>query len=227
MSESLSPEERLFKVIQQGKRTTGQDSGVREKKNDGWLDRSKRFIASYTGGKPGADWKKSLLSRIKWPELEPENINRVLAVVFGIVFVFTICAALKKNKDVAAIAAAVSRIKVSSEEGKKRVEPLKELSFYLKEIRKRDVFHSGVGAPSGESVQKSSEPLVKAPENLKLQGISWGDVPKAMILWQSGKDSKMYFLVEGQALGTTGFKVTKISKSTVTVDDGKEETVLL
>ncbi len=227
MSETLSPEERLFKVIQQGKRAAGKDSGVPEKKKDGWLERSRRFIASHTAGKAGSDWKKSVLARIKWPELEPENINKVLAVVLGVVLVFAVHATFGKRKDVAAIATAVSRIKVSPEEGKKRVEPLKELSFYLNGVRGRDLFRSGVAAPSFESVQKSSEPVAKAPESLKLQGISWGDVPKAMILWQSGKDSKMYFLVEGQALGTTGFKVTKISKSTVTVDDGKEETVLL
>jgi hypothetical protein len=47
-----------------------------------------------------------------------------------------------------------------------------------------------------------------------------------MILWQDGKDSRMYFLVEGQAIGASGLKVTKISKNTVTVGNEREETVL-
>ena len=226
MSDTLSPEERLFKVIQQGKRTAGQVPGGVGKKTGGWSEKFKRFITPQLAGKAVAEWEKAVRARIKWPEPKPENINKVLAVILGVALVLAVYAALNKHKDVAVITDAAARSKASPEEGKK-IEPLKDLSFYLSAMRKRDLFHASEMTPGLERVQNKSEPIVKAPENLKLQGISWGDVPKAMILWQSGKESKMYFLVEGQALGTTGFVVTKISKSTVTVNDGKEDTVLL
>lgn len=226
MSETISPEERLFKVIQQGKLAAGRESGAGGEKNRGWIERFKRFIASWTAGKTGADGKEIVPARIKWPELEPESINKVLAAILAIVLGFIIYTVSGKQKDVAVIMNAVSRIKASPEEGKK-ITTLKELSFYLNEIRKRDIFHANAAPSAGESGQKKSETFTKAVENMKLQGISWGGVPKAMILWKDGKESKMYFLVEGQAIGTTGYKVIEISRTSVKVSDGNEETVLL
>jgi hypothetical protein len=226
MSDTLSPEERLFKVIQQGKQTPGPDRGASDKKKGGGFDRFKRFIASITAGKTGAERKENLSAGIKWPELEPENINKVLIVVL-VVLVVAVFMVSGKQKDVAVITEAVSKIKVSLEEGKKKIQPLKALSSYLSGMRKRNVFSAGVEAPAVEGALKKTEPVGKAAEVMKLQGISWGEVPKAMILWQDGKENKMYFLVEGQAIGTTGFKVVKIFRNTVTVGDGIEETVLL
>ncbi|MFH0983900.1 MAG: hypothetical protein V1882_00025 [Candidatus Omnitrophota bacterium] len=227
MSEMISPEERLFKVIQQGKLVAGQGRRDPEKKNGGWLEGFKRFIPSSAVGTAGAIAKEDFLVRIKWPELEPENINKVLAVVLGAVLVFVVYVASSKHKDVAMITDAAAKIGALPGEGEKKIETLKELSFYLNAIRKRDVFRASTGAPVASNVQKISESLSKTTESMKLQGISWGDVPKAMILVQNDKDSKMYFLVEGQAIGTTGLRVTEISRSNVKISDGKEETVLL
>ncbi|MDD5225838.1 MAG: hypothetical protein PHV97_01465 [Candidatus Omnitrophica bacterium] len=226
MSDTLSPEERLFKVIQQGKLTPGQDSGANKKKTGGWFEIFKRFTPAKNAAKPGAGWKAVLPVQIRWPELEPDIINKVLVAVLVVLMVAAFWVS-GKRKDVAVITEAVSKIRGSVEEGKKKIESLKALSFYLDEIRKRDIFRPSVETSAGEVAQRKSETIVKAAEKMKLQGISRGDVPKAMILCQDGNDSKMYFLVEGQAIGTTGFKVTKISKNTVTVGDGTEETVLL
>lgn len=227
MADTISPEERLFKVIQQGKQTAGQDRGASGKKTGGVFEKFKHFITAQIAGKTGAVSRESLLARIQWPELEPGIINKVLAVVLVVVLVSVAFGVLGKRKDVAVITEAVARTKALPEEGKKKIDPLKTLSFYLNEIRKRDIFRMNAETPVVESVQVKSESLAKTAETMKLQGISRGDVPKAMILWQNGKDSKMYFLVEGQAIGTSGLKVIKISRNTVTVGDGIEETVLL
>jgi len=227
MSDTLSPEERLFKVIQQGKLVASQGGSGSEKRPKGWLDKLKSVLAFQSTGKTGTDSKESFLSRIRWPEVEPETINKVLGMVLVVVLGLAIYAASGKSKDVATIVNAAAKIKVSSEEGKKKSEPLKALSFYLSQIRKRDIFRANSMAPAVENTPKSVEALTKITEGLKLQGISWGDIPKAMIFAQNGKSGKMYFLVEGQAIGTTGLKVSSISKSTVTVSDGKEEAVLL
>ena len=71
------------------------------------------------------------------------------------------------------------------------------------------------------------ESLKKAAEDLKLQGISWGDRPTAMILWQTDKESKMYFLIKGQSIGSTGIKVKTIYKNRVTIElEGSEMELL-
>jgi hypothetical protein len=227
MAESISPEERLFKAIQKGKRPEGQGNSANEKKPEGWFERSKKLLAPRrVSERTGADLKKALWARMKWPELEPAALNRALVVVLVVVLGFFLYAATAKRKDVAAIAKAVAKIKIVSEEGQKKIEPLKELSYYLDEVKRRDIFRPNEEAPVVEDIPESSESLTKAAEGLTLQGISWGDLPKAMIFWQKDKDSQMYFLVEGQAIGTTGLKVTKISKSSVKIGDGKEEMVL-
>jgi len=221
MADTLSPEERLFKVIQQGKLAAGRAGSGGEKKTGGWFGGFKRFTAPQAAG-----LKEVVPGWLRWPEFEPENINRVLAVIF-IVLVFAVYAASAQHKNVSVIAEVAARNGSPPGADKKTIEPLKEFSFYLKGIQRRDIFRAGTEAPAVESAPLKDELMTKASADMKLQGISWGDVPKAMILWQKGKDSKMYFLVEGQAIGTTGYKVIKILKSTVKIGNGIEETTLL
>ncbi len=226
MAEKISPEERLFKVIQQGKQAAGQEVKASEKQTGSWYEKLMNLMPARTLGKTSAASGKSFIAAIAWPEVDPANINKFLAVVLGVVLVFVAAEALGKRKDVTVIRETLAKLGTLPEEGKK-AETLKELSFYLGEVQKRDLFHAGVAVSTAEAVPMRIETLEKAAGDMKLQGISWGDVPKAMILWQDGKDSKMYFLVEGQAIGTSGFKVIQILKSTVKIGNGKEEAVLL
>ena len=227
MAESISPEERLFKIIQQGKLAAAQETVESGKKKESWVERFKHsLIPQPAKGGSEVPWKTRILERIQWPELDPGKINGVLAVVLGIILAVGTYAVFGKHKDVAEIAEKAMKAKSLPEESKKN-EPLKSLSYYLGEIQKRDIFRARVVVPVVAEVQVKSESLTKAVDGIKLQGISWGAVPKAMILCQDGKDSKMYFLTEGQPVGTTGLKVILITRTTVKVSDGKEETVLL
>ncbi|MFH1189707.1 MAG: hypothetical protein V1682_03370 [Candidatus Omnitrophota bacterium] len=231
MAENISPEERLFKVIQQGKRPASGPGEPVEKRTDGWLRSVKHFIpsitAAFSGHKKGFDWKKLVLENVKLPELDPGVINRILAGTLVAILALVIYTSAGKRQDTTKITEAVSKIQIASMTGREKIEPLKEADFYLDQVRNRDIFHPSLKETEAEPEQNVSDSLKKAADPLKLQGISWGDVPKAMILWQADKESKMYFLKVGQEIGATGIKVKDISKNKVMIGDDKEEMELL
>ena len=104
------------------------------------------------------------------------------------------------------------------------MEPFQSLDFYLNEIHKRDIFHPALNSAILEPKTAGRESLKKSAENLKLQGISWGDVPKVML--QGDKDSKFYILKEGQPVGSTGIRVKTILKNKVILTNGDKDVEL-
>ncbi len=231
MAENISPEERLFNVIQRGKQPAAGSGDPGDKKPGGWMAKLKRFFPasrpSSHEGKKSFNWKTIFPASIQLPEIEPGAINKALVAALIISTVFFIHSFLVKQKDASQIAQAVSKISISSSLGLKKEEPLKGLAYYLGEIQNRDIFHP---APKNIVVgvkREASESLKKAAESLKLAGISWGDTPKAMILRQDDKDGKMYFVTQGQPIGQTGIIVQEIHRNKVKISDGKEEMELL
>lgn len=231
MAENISPEERLFKVIQQGKEPAPGEGAPEGKRPDGWLRGLKHFISTIVSGSPehnkGFDWKKLVPGNLKLPELEPGAINRILAGTLAVIVALVIYSSVSKRQDTTKITEAVSKIQIASMTGREKIEPLKEAPFYLDQMKKRDIFHPALKEREAEPAQDVSDSLKEATQNLKLQGISWGGTPKAMIFWQSGEENKMYFLKEGQAIGSTGVKVKEIRRDKVMIGDDEEEIELL
>ncbi|MCX5677839.1 MAG: hypothetical protein NTY76_01895 [Candidatus Omnitrophica bacterium] len=231
MAENISPEERLFKVIQQGKNSAPEEGKPGGKKFGEWLRGLKRFISAVgappSGEKKGFNWKTIIPANLKLPELEPGVINKVLAAALIIVAILVIYALTSKRQDTTMITDAVSKIQIASVGGNEKIEPLKKADFYLAEIRKRDIFHPIPKEAVTETKQGASGKLKKAAESLKLQGISWGPAPKAMILWQNDKEGNMYFLTKGQTIGSTGIKIKEIRKDKVVIGNDEEEMDLL
>jgi hypothetical protein len=231
MAENISPEERLFNVIQRGKQPAPGSGESGDKKPGLWASLLKRFMPP---GKPqmqeekkGFDWKKIFPASIKLPELEAAAINKILILALFVTTIFFTKSLLTKQKDATKIADTVSKIHASSSLGMKKVEPFKALNYYLGEIRNRDIFRPAPKGVTTGARREVSDSLKKAAENLKLKGVSWGETPKAMILWQDDKDSKIYFLTEGQEIGTMGIKVKEIYRNKVKIGDDKEEMELL
>ncbi|MBU0881262.1 MAG: hypothetical protein KKE81_03585 [Candidatus Omnitrophica bacterium] len=235
MAENISPEERLFKVIQQGKSRAPGAGESEGKKPGGWLRGVKRFLSpivpAFSENKKGFDWKKLVPKNIKLHELDPGTINRILVGILAVIAALVVYSSAGKRQDTTRITEAVSKIQIASITGRDKIEPLKEESFYLDQIRNRDIFHL---PPKEKEIERKPEPernvsdsLKKATQNMKLQGISWGGVPKAMIFWQSDKESKMYFLREGQSIGATGIKVKEVHRNKVVIGDDEEEMELL
>lgn len=229
MAENISPEERLFKVIQQAKQPGPEEAGPVDKKPGGWLGALKRLIPSRrsaaAGPKKGFNWKRVTPSHIKLPELNPGIINRILAAALIVIVVLVAYSAVNKRQDTKKITEAVSKIPAPPISLK--MKPLEEASSYLNKVKKRNIFDYALKAPDGETKQVLSATLQELSRGLKLQGIAWGDTPKAMIFSQEEGESKMYFLMKGQEIGTTGVKIVKISKDKVVIGDGKTEMDLL
>jgi len=238
MAENLSPEERLFKVIRDGKQEKPKDSPEKHTVNigkdvDEWMRGVKRFILSIGARRPGIagkgfDWKKIVPHPAKLQEVSPKLINKVLAVILVLIAALVAYSAFYERRDMSKVTEAISRLQKSPLTGiREKIESFQSLEFYLNEVRKRDIFHP---APKGMMLEPKAagkESLSKAAENLKLQGISWGDRPMAMILWQNDKESKMYFLIKGQSIGSTGIKVKTIYKNRVTIESEDSEMDLL
>ena len=161
-------------------------------------------------------------------EVSPKLINKVLAVILVLIAALVAYSAFYERRDMSKVTEAISRLQKSPLTGiREKIESFQSLEFYLNEVRKRDIFHP---APKGMMLEPKAagkESLSKAAENLKLQGISWGDRPMAMILWQNDKESKMYFLIKGQSIGSTGIKVKTIYRNRVTIESGDSEMDLL
>jgi hypothetical protein len=230
MAEHISPEERLFKVIQEGK-VPGKEGGSKRNRLAEWLREAKRFALSIGSASPdrskGSGRKWAIPAHVKLPELEPEHINKILAAVLVITALLTIYSVVSKRQDTVRLTAAVSKIRISPVSGAGKPTPFKMVDEYIEEIRKRDIFHPTTIAPIVEPQQAVSESLVKSAGNLKLKGISWGDAPKAMILRQDDKENKMYFLTKDQMIGSTGIKIKEIYRNKVVISDGKEDMELL
>ncbi len=93
---------------------------------------------------------------------------------------------------------------------------LKPFSFYLENIKKRDIFRMGrKPALEGELI---SSKAAEATQNLRVVGISWSEQPDAMI--EDIKAGKTYFVKKGQMAGE--FKVEVIYKDRVTLRCGME-----
>ncbi|MBL7158517.1 MAG: hypothetical protein ISS91_03320 [Candidatus Omnitrophica bacterium] len=235
MAENISPEERLFKVIQEGSQEKPDDAPEKRPGAgiDGWIRGIKRSILSARAGRPGRpgkgfDWKKIIPRAAGAYEVKPELLNKVLAVILVFVTALVAYSAFGRRQNTVKIAETISRLKKSALTGaREAAEPFKKVEFYLDALRKRDIFHPVPKGAAPEPGTASKESLKNAAANLKLQGISWGDKPTVMILLQTEKESKMYFLIQGQPIGATGIKVKYIYRDRVVIERGGSEMELL
>ena len=99
------------------------------------------------------------------------------------------------------------------------IEPFKQLDFYLQETAKRNIFQPIPEEPEKQIIEQkpkedTKKKLQEIIQTLTLRGISWGEEPKVII---KDKDGQLYFLKEGQPIGTSGAKIKKIDKDKITI----------
>jgi hypothetical protein len=225
--ENISPEEKLFRIIQQEKSVTpagGQDPLASKKQPGNWLKAVKEAVASWKDKLAGII--KNLIRKIhpalpaKEFELELKTINIVLgALLFGLI-VFVIYYAVTKYPSGAKVAMGATSAQSSLKASRKDIEELRAAGYYLDNARQRNIFTAAPRAISmGPEVPVQGADKSLSGE-LKVQGISWSEVPKVMI---SDKDNKLYVLKAGQPVGTTGIKVKTILKNKVILTYGDRE----
>ena len=214
MVENISPEEKLFKIIQKGK---GSDSSATKKSGTDWIGAARRaFII----------WKERLISGItgsagkakpvfpwKLREIKLRTVNAVLAVLLALFILFGVYYAVAKYPNAARIAGASVKTQRSMVSADRVVEELHPLSFYTEDAKERDIFNAAESAATVTPAQAATTAVKGQSGDLKLQGIAWTDVPKVLI--ENTKDNKMYILKQGQAIGATNIKVKTILRNKV------------
>ena len=229
MADKVSPEEKLFRVIREGKKEGAKPpSGPHGmKKFFANLSLGKKMFTAIPkpmraaiSGAPGA-------FSITLSEIKPKTVNTTLAIALVCITIIVIYVAISERSRVAVIAGRVSKIPAGPVRTK-AIETFKPMSFYLSELEKREIFQPASTAKS----LKEAAPEKVALDKLKvmaadftLQGISWGQNPKAMV--KSAKEDKMYFLGEGQTIGVTGVKMKAIYRNKIVVSYEEAEMELL
>ncbi|MBL7069665.1 MAG: hypothetical protein ISS34_07400 [Candidatus Omnitrophica bacterium] len=200
--DKISPEERLFKVIQGGKAAPPHKAARRL---------GIRALA--------------LPVKFQIHELDIKVVNMALSFILIFLAIAVAYYAIYASPSVAKITEVASAVKPLLAK-KADIENFKPMPYYLMEIDKRNIFQP---APKlNEKVissreRTSMEELQEISGDFKLQGISWGKMPKVMI--KSEKEDKIYFLKEGQMIGATNIKVEKIfnNKVIVSCEDAQME----
>ncbi|HOX09758.1 MAG TPA: hypothetical protein PLA52_03850 [Candidatus Omnitrophota bacterium] len=220
MADPVSPEEKLFNIIKEGK-DSGSGGGVSKPKNpSATLGGIKRFFGSLKLH-PGAN-KQDAASASAAPriDIDPGAVNRALSVVLLAVASFFVYYLFSTRPDADKIIKSVPKTETTL---KAEVERFAPLESYLAETRKRNIFRpapkdESKGAPTS---REAMEKLKEAARDLKVVGISWGETPKALI--RSERDKTTYFLKQGQQIGATDVDIRMITKQKVTIGYKTEE----
>ncbi len=201
MNKEVSPEERLFNVIKAGK------------------DPSGPFRAGNSFRLPGAAIDMPLPFGVPagLRDIDLNKANKILAAVFlFLIAAVVVTLAHKKEVPLKRLSQASSvNSPVTSATGVLTYQPV---DFYLRQVRKRDLFHpvaAGAAAPA--------DTAPAANKDFVLSGIYMGEYPQAIITDTS--EQKAYFLKEGDEI--KGYKVKSILKNKVILRQGDEEIDLL
>jgi len=168
-------------------------------------------------------------SPINLREQDIKAINKILAVICIAVTALVFYYLINKRPNIVDITGRPYDAPFPRK-SKETMQAFKPLSFYMDSVKKRDIFRlppekKDVKAASAEGKEAAAKKLKQLIGGLKLQGISWGASPKAMV--KDELDGQVYFLKEGEAIGTSGIKIKTISKDKVIVGYKKEEMELL
>lgn len=212
--ENISPEERLFKVIQENKDSPrppveGRDSPPKN--------------AAVEAGKiekPAAGRRVFGGLSVKLQNVDPKTVNKALVVVLAALIVLVVYYAVKKRYNIEKITGANLETPAQNFRAQ-TIENFKPAQFYIDEVKKRDVFHPPVEKKI--AVEPAKPALKELTKDFSLAGIYKGDYPEAMIEDKAAK--KMYFLKEGDEI--KGIKVKSILKDRVILRSGEEEVEIL
>lgn len=218
MPENISPEERLFNVIQDNRSSD-------PKKKPEALKR--KFDSKAIGDfllhlLPQAKNQKALTAQnlqISLQSLDLKTANNGLIWILAILIVIAVIYSLTAKQDVSKIAKLSGS--VSAQILKNRpVEDFKSVSTYLDDVRKRDIFRP---VPRQAQPGAASAGLKELIKDLSLSGIFEGEYPEVIIEDKPAK--KSYFLKTGEDI--KGIKVKTILKDRVILQYGDEEVELM
>jgi hypothetical protein len=216
-NKNISPEERLFKVIQETKKpASGGTPPLRATK---WGSNLKDWIASRLTVFGARNGNKKIVLPIKLHEIDLKKVNRALWFILIFLILLTAYYAFKRP-NLSKVTGAVFGGSYQAR-GSKPMDTFKPLAFYAEQARKRDIFHPVTSAIKGIA----GSGLQALTKDLGLAGIYQpvGKPLEAMIEDKAAK--KTYFLKTGDEI--KGMKVKAILKDRVILQYGEEEMELM
>ena len=231
--ENISPEERLFKIIREEKASAADPAGKPKRESHagpGWLVSLKRSLGRMNFFRPmaHASARGHFSLPVKLSDIEPHVINEALVVILAILAAVVVYSIFTGHPGVDMLAKNLPKMtEANPAVGDVRAEPFKAASFYTEEAKKRDIFRLNQPEAVKQQglFQVPADDLKKKLSDFKLQGITWGHVSKAMIY--SEKEGKMYFLKQGDAIGSTGVKIKTILQNKIIVNSGDSEAEII
>ena len=219
MADNISPEEKLFNIIQKEKKAPSGDTDKKKVERRPLI--SERLRHFFSAAKPAFS--------VDFHRIELKKLNKLLVVIVIILAAAVIYNLTVRRPSIAKITAEISKIEFQKMK-KSAIENFKPLSAYLENVEKRNILHPAPVAKKKSDTPGKRKPvmastLTNMSKGLKLKGISWGKSPKAMI--KDEKDDKIYFVKPGQTVGSSGVEVKSISKDKVLIGYGTEEKELL
>lgn len=167
-------------------------------------------------------FKESISKHFRGERVRPLDnriLNKILIACIATVFIYLI-------GDISFSLIKLEEMPDMDIEIKKGAEPagvpetslLKAATFYLEQVRGRNIFEMG-HAETKEAVKHPSEESLQATQYLRLVGIAWSDDPDAMI--EDINAMKTFFVRRGEMIGE--FKVEAIFKNKVILSREGEE----
>ena len=238
MVENKTRGEQLFEQAKEARSSSGIENPFKGKYKKILADIRGLFNKPQIKGslKPAPNVKKAtdLFSAIfSAQKLDLRSINQMLAIVLAGLAALTAYVIFRQPPNISAVTAAISKIKFQDLKAD-TIAPFDQLTSYLEQITKRDIFDEYVEyvPPPAVKVEPPSLPppppkitIQEKAKNLKLMGVSWGNSPKVIIKNESTQE--VYFLEAGQKIEGTEITVKKISQEDVVISSDGDEMKML
>ena len=183
---------------------------------------------------PGTKKPAALSAILNIQKLDLKSVNQALGVILAGLVALTAYVLVHRPPDISKVTASVSKINFE-DLGSRTIAAFKELTYYLDEVKKRDIFNEYVEYVPPPPVVKAEPPPPPPPppkvtiqekaKNLKLMGISWGDNPKVII--KDVGTNEVLFLKKGQKIKGTEITVKEIGPKDVIIASEGDEMKLL
>ncbi|MCX5667071.1 MAG: hypothetical protein NTY34_02010 [Candidatus Omnitrophica bacterium] len=221
MAESISPEERLFRVIQEQKNSPLPKRAGKKARLG--LREFKLFFTNLIPGKAVTAHPAGLLKfptpALNISDINLRTVNKALAAIVAVLAILVFYNWAFGGRSVSEIVDSFSKIKYQAIQ-RKGVESLKPLNAYTEQVRRRDIFKP---APSRQGAAAAGSTLQALIKDLSLVGIYQGKEPEAMVEDKPAK--KVYYLNKGGQI--KGMTVKDILKDRIILQYGNDEAELL
>ncbi len=225
MNKEISPEERLFNAIQEGKK--GPVRRVGKKNTGGQGDFWNKLAALLKLSSSSEPSTIAPEGRSSTPAVNIKIVNAVLAIILILLICWVGYEAVYQRPEMSrvVVAPAANHSAVLPTEP---VEEFKPLDVYLEEVKKKDIFHAPAPEPQ-VAKEEAAKPVETGPDikelikNLSLAGIYEGQSLEAMI--EDKELKKTYFVKPGDEI--KGVKVKSVLKDRVILQLGTQEAELL